>query len=106
MTGDGWRWFVPAAARYAKAPEPVDIKAGDIVTRDGTDLQRVLWIDGDLLEVECIKAPLGSLNDDGTRAAPWCNVGDRETNLTRRYDLAGELIDGEFRALEPPNENG
>ncbi len=52
---------------------------GDVVTRDGTDEQEVLWTDeeGYALEVRCIKAP----------ASGWCQIGDKETNLARRYEL-------------------
>lgn len=50
-------------------------KAGDIVTRDGTDEHRIISIDSDLIEVICIKAP----------SCPWTIVGEIEMNLTRRY---------------------
>lgn len=51
---------------------------GDLVTRDGTDVQRVISLDGDGAdtgEFECVKAP----------ASGWCKVGEIEFNLTRRY---------------------
>lgn len=53
---------------------------GDIVTRDGTDRHRVVSVsdDGDQIEVECVIAPAGG----------WINVGERETNLPRRYTKA------------------
>jgi len=53
---------------------------GDIVTRDGTDLHRVIEASeiGDTIVVECTRAPY-----DG-----WCEVGELETNLARRYGPA------------------
>lgn len=58
---------------------------GDIVTRDGTDEHVIISInaDRDLLEVECVKEPLPY--SDG--AAPWTRIGERESNLTRRYSF-------------------
>lgn len=72
---------------------------GDIVTRGGDDRQRIIDVNdaGDLIEVECIKEPLGSLNEDGTRGEPWCKLGDRESNLTRRYSHP------EPQEIEPAN---
>lgn len=72
----------------------IPFKPGDIVTRDGTDRQRVIEINdaGDLMLVECIKAPLGWLNDDGSRDAPWCEIGEQEWNLQRRYVFADPVI--------------
>ncbi|MCT8000580.1 hypothetical protein NZL82_01670 [Sphingomonas sanguinis] len=78
---------------------PAPFKAGDLVTRDGTDLQRVVRVNpfGDLLDVECVHEPLGYLLDEhGTRDKPWCRVGDIESNLARRYSLV-EIAD----ALDP-----
>mgnify|MGYP001616490889 CR=1 FL=1 len=53
---------------------------GDLVTRDGTDAHRVTWVNadvgGDLIEVVCVRAP----------ARQWCEVGDVEKNLARRYE--------------------
>lgn len=58
-------------------------KIGDLVSRDGTDVQRVIGKnDYNQLEVECIKAP-----DSG-----WCKVGDREWNLAGRYVHTRDLI--------------
>ncbi|MFZ5744450.1 MAG: hypothetical protein ACOY7T_08230 [Pseudomonadota bacterium] len=73
----------------------IPFKPGDIVTRDGTDRQKVLEINdaGDLMLVECISEPLGYLNDDGTRGDPWCKIGEQEWNLTRRYEHAGAVIE-------------
>jgi len=81
-------------------PDVTDLpfKIGDIVTRDGTDLHRIVDMNGeggDLIEVECIKEPLGFLNEDGSRDEPWTRLGEREWNLTRRYDHAGDLIEGD-----------
>jgi hypothetical protein len=44
-------------------------KIGDLVTRSGTDVQRVVDINeaGDLIEVECVKPPLGFRQEDGSR---------------------------------------
>ncbi|RXR28977.1 hypothetical protein [Sphingobium fluviale] len=74
----------------------VPFKVGDIVTRDGTDLQKIIEINdvGDLILVECVKEPLGYLNDDGSRGTPWCAIGEQEWNLSRRYEHAGTLVDG------------
>jgi len=54
-------------------------QAGDIVTRDGTDEHEVIKAEpGDnCMTVRCVKRPT-----DG-----WCEVGDEEFNLTRRYEL-------------------
>lgn len=55
---------------------------GDLVTRDGTDIHRVTGHNGDdqyepdLITVVCVKAP----------ASGWCEVGDVEDNLPRRYE--------------------
>lgn len=54
------------------------IEPGDIVTRDGTDRQRVLAVDDLMVHVVCILPP----------DAGWCNVGDEEKNLARRYTHA------------------
>ena len=53
--------------------------AGDIVSRDGSDRQRVVTPnDGyGAITVECVVAPTGG----------WCAVGDRESNLAGRYML-------------------
>lgn len=69
-------------------------RVGDIVTRDGTDRQRIIEINdaGDLIHVECIRAPLGWLNDDGSRGASWCEIGDREWNIPWRYDYPEETM--------------
>jgi hypothetical protein len=58
-------------------------EVGDLVTRDGSDRQRVIWAGDDLIEVECIVAPAGG----------WCEVGDRECNLARRYEHAGPIVE-------------
>jgi hypothetical protein len=75
--------------------DPLPFKVGDLVTRDGTDVHRVVDMNehGDLMEVECVKEPAGFRNEDGTRAEPWVRVGEREWNLPRRYEHAGEIID-------------
>lgn len=63
----------------------VKFAIGDIVSRDGTDRQRVIYIDdeGYAMTVVCTKAP----------ESGWCKVGDEEYNLCRRYDFAGDVID-------------
>lgn len=72
----------------------IEFKVGDLVTRDGTDVHRVIEvIESDLIVVECVKEPLGYLNEDGTRDPPWTKIGERETNLARRYDFAGVLLE-------------
>lgn len=55
-----------------------DFKVGDLVTRDGTDVQRVTRADsGDnIIDVLCLKAP----------SSGWASVGDVENgNLACRY---------------------
>lgn len=51
---------------------------GDYVTRDGTDVQLVKDMDddGDTATFVCVVAP-----KDG-----WCQVGEEEFNLCRRYN--------------------
>lgn len=84
-------------------------QVGDIVTRDGTDRQRVIEANEGYgnITVECIKEPLGFLNEDGTRDPPWCKLGEREANLERRYSYADDAIDGEaveiVGMLPPPS---
>lgn len=58
-------------------------RVGDIVTRDGSDLQRITAINDarDLIDVECIRAPQSG----------WCAVGDVESNIARRYSYPPEL---------------
>lgn len=90
---------------------PAKFRVGDLVTRDGTDVQRVIEIDddGECITVKCVKEPLGLLLEDGTRAAPWCRVGETEFNLARRYEFAGDILDGnqadgEDRQQQPEKE--
>jgi hypothetical protein len=53
-----------------------EFKVGDLVTRDGTDIQRVIVVgDYNDITVECIRAP-----DSG-----WMKVGETELNLAGRY---------------------
>lgn len=73
-------------------------EVGDIVTRGGNDRQKILDTNGyGMIEVECIKEPLGWLNDDGSRGEPWCKLGDREWNLTRRYSFPGVAVRPRFQ---------
>ncbi len=51
---------------------------GDIVTRDGSDRQKVIEVgEYNDITVECVEAARGG----------WCRVGDREVNLEGRYQL-------------------
>lgn len=54
-------------------------KVGDIVTRDGTDEHEIVGINEsrDLLDLVCIKEP----------ADKWIAIGERDSNLTRRYSF-------------------
>ena len=60
-------------------------KVGDIVSREGVDEQRILWIDqqGWRMEVVCIKEPAPSVADGSV----WITRGETEGNLCRRYHL-------------------
>lgn len=61
---------------------------GDIVTRVGDDLHRIIDINdaGDLMLVECIRRDRGVvIDDDGRRSEPCYDIGDQEWNLPRRY---------------------
>lgn len=57
---------------------------GDYVTRNGTDIQRVISLDGpdaDTGEFLCVKEPaIYEACDE-----PWAKIGTVEFNLTRRY---------------------
>lgn len=55
---------------------------GDIISRDGTDEQRIVSIDFEygVVYVTCVKEP--AVGDSG---GPWCEVGDEDSNLIRRY---------------------
>lgn len=57
---------------------------GDYVTRDGTDIHRVVdaW-GGDTIKVVCVRAPKHA----------WCRVGDEETNMARRYRFIAKLVE-------------
>lgn len=70
---------MPADPIRAEVRRAGEIRVGDIVSRDGTDRQKVLkvWNDGETIEVECVVAP-----DSG-----WCAVGELENNLGRRYHV-------------------
>lgn len=52
-------------------------EVGDIVSRDGTDRHEVIAVPerGQMIEARCIAAP----------ESGWCQVGDVESNLARRY---------------------
>jgi hypothetical protein len=65
-------------------------QVGEIVTRGGDDRQRVLEVDEDgfCITVQCIRAP----------ASGWCQVGEVERNLARRYSYPE--IEGEARRLD------
>lgn len=63
---------------------------GDLVTRDGTDIHRVVDHNGsdgyppDGITVVCVKA----------QASGWCKVGDEEFNTCRRYEWVDDVIEG------------
>lgn len=49
---------------------------GDLVTREGTDVHRVIRVLAeDSIEVECVTPP----------STGWCSAGDKEINLPRRF---------------------
>lgn len=58
-------------------------RVGDIVTRGGDDRQRILDVreGGQMITVRCIKAP----------ASGWCELGEEESNLARRYQYPEAL---------------
>lgn len=70
-------------------------EVGDLVTRDGTDVHRVVDHNGseghapDGMTVVCIKAP----------SEPWTEVCEEEFNVCRRYDPVGEEDEGPFVPL-------
>jgi hypothetical protein len=52
---------------------------GSFVTREGTDVHKVVSLDGPQAIAGyflCVKAP----------ASGWCKIGETEFNMTRRYD--------------------
>jgi len=65
-------------------------EVGDLVTRDGTDIHRVVDHNGsdgyppDGMTVVCVKAP----------SEPWTKVGIEEFNVCRRYEWVGDVIEG------------
>jgi hypothetical protein len=74
---------------------------GDIVTRDGSDRQRVIETDavGDeapvTITVECIReSAIDELSPE-----PWIRLGETEFNLARRYSYADDAIDGEATVI-------
>lgn len=73
---------------------PGKFEPGDIVTRGGDDLQRVLDVDeeGFCMTVVCIRAP----------ASGWCKVGEEEHNLCRRYSFPSDAIEGVRSREESP----
>lgn len=68
-------------------------EVGDLVTRDGTDIHRVVDHNGsdghapDGMTVVCVKAPSGG----------WTKVGEEEFNVCRRYEWLDEAIEGETK---------
>lgn len=85
-------------------------QVGDVVTRDGTDLHRIIEMNGpageaDLIEVECIREPLGYLQEDGvSRGDPWTRLGERDWNVPWRYEYPDDLTVNATvqRDLSPP----
>ena len=69
-------------------------RVGDIVTRDGTDLQRIVAINdaGDLIDVVCIQP-----SEFG-----WCKVGDTEVNVAWRYNYPDQLLVNSNQEKENP----
>lgn len=59
-------------------PSDRPFRVGDYVSRDGTDVHRVVYLQDDFQcgEFECVIAP----------ATGWIKVGETEFNLTRRYE--------------------
>lgn len=70
-------------------------EVGDLVTRDSTDVHRVVDHNGsdghapDGMTVVCIKAP----------SQPWTEVGEEEFNTCRRYSPVGEEDEGPVISL-------
>lgn len=66
----------------------IQFEVGDLVSRDGSDIHRVLYVqeDRNCMEVVCVRAPTSG----------WCKVGDTEFNMCRRYEYAGEIIEEEL----------
>lgn len=61
----------------ATAPSMHRFRKGQRITRDGTDEHVVIAVIDDItIEVECVVAP----------TTGWCKVGERDTNLARRYE--------------------
>jgi hypothetical protein len=90
----------PSQAKAKNWMTGEEFSVGDVVTRGHGDLQRIIDINsaGDLIVVECIREPIGWLNEDGTREEPWCRVGFVESNLTRRYSYPdGLTIEGTIK---------
>jgi hypothetical protein len=60
-------------------------KAGDIITRDGTDEHEITRIDYrmNMVDVRCVKEPLVAPNE----TEPWCNLGYADCNPVRRYSF-------------------
>lgn len=83
-------------------------EVGDLVTRDGTDVHRVVDHNGsdgyppDGFTVVCVKAP----------TEPWTDVGEEEFNVCRRYEPVGEVDERpqvslhEFMAAQRGEYNG
>lgn len=85
---DSWGSFPDmdeALAFLATLRKPEHFYAvGDHATRCGTDVQVVDAVAGNCADFRCIKAPLSG----------WCEVGDVEHNLMRRYQpLSPDEVD-------------
>jgi hypothetical protein len=78
----------------------MSFQVGDIVTRDGSDLQRIISATDDVVEVECVRPP----------RSRWCRVGERETNMAARYSYPADLLIDQLGSsnptpsVEPPQE--
>lgn len=72
-------------------------EVGDLVTRDGTDIHRVVEHNGspghapDGFTVVCVSPPA-----DG-----WCEVGDEEFNICRRYEWVTDPLAGNPAGPKP-----
>lgn len=80
-----------ATVQLVQREEWKTFRVGDVVSRDGSDRQRILKINeaGDLIEVECIREPA-----TGEGHPPWCRLGEVESNVAWRYHYPEEIIDG------------
>lgn len=69
-------------------------QVGDIVTRDGSDLQQILEMNEpkDLMNFCCIKEP----------SSGWAKIGDCEWNVPWRYDFEARPV---VSPVKPPSSD-